>query len=315
LHRSRAKLTLARHLDEIMKINQLRMFVAVVESKSIHRAASALGISQPAVSMAIRELESNYGASLLIRKTKGVEVTTHGALLHRRGRAILADLDRVNEEMARLQSERGGVVSIAVSSVIACTVLPDVLLRFREKMPNIQVRISETWGRDALIDGLVGGEFDFAMVLTAPYFYPLPDDIERLAEINIPLILGARTNHPLARSTSISELMDVDWLIPFENTDQLETSLENDFAKFGLKIPSRPIRCHSFSAAMEIFEKMDLIGVFSQRFADIQFQRYDLVQIKIRETLPMITAGIFQRQPYIQTEAAEYFIECFRAAL
>jgi LysR family transcriptional regulator of abg operon len=301
--------------NEIMKIKQLHLFVAVVESKSIHRAASVLGISQPAVSMVIRELEAMYGGSLLIRKTKGVEVTALGALLHRRGRAILADLDRVGEEMARLQSERGGVVSIGVSSVIACTVLPDALLRFREKMPNIQVRISEVWGRDALIDGLVGGEFDFAMVLTAPYFYPLPDDIEKLAEIEIPLILGARAEHPLASSKSVTELMNVDWLIPFENTNELESSLESDFSKFGLKIPNRPIRCHSFAAAMEIFEKMDLIGVFSQRFSEAQFGRYNLVKIGIRETLPMIHAGIFQRQPYIQTEAAEYFIDCFKASL
>jgi LysR family transcriptional regulator of abg operon len=301
--------------DVIMKIKQLRMFVAVVESKSIHRAASVLGISQPAVSMAIRELEAIYGASLLIRKTKGVDVTTLGALLYRRGRAILADLDRVGEEMARLQSERGGVVSIAVSSVIACTVLTDALLRFREKMPNIQVRVSEIARRDALIDGLLGGEFDFATVLTAPYFYPLPDDIERLAEVDVPLIIGARINHPLVNSKSIVELMGVDWIIPFENTSQLELSLENDFSKFGLKIPNRPIRCHSFAATMEIMEKMDLIGVFSKRFADVQFGRYNLAQIKIRETLPMIHAGIFQRQPYIQTEAAEYFIDCFRAAL
>jgi LysR family transcriptional regulator of abg operon len=298
-----------------MKINQLRMFVAVVESKSIHRGASVLGISQPAVSMAIRELEALYGGSLLIRKTKGVEVTTLGALLYRRGRAILADLDRVSEEMARLQSERGGSVSIALSSSIACTVFPDALLRFREKMPSVQVRVSEISGRDALIDGLVGGEFDFAMVLTAPYFYPLPDDVERLAEIDIPLIIGTRPNHPLANSKSISELMDVDWLIPFEGANPLESSLENDFAKFGLKIPNRPIRCHSFSATMEIFGKMDLIGVFAERFADVQFDRYNLVQIKIRETLPVIHAGIFQRQPYIQTEAAKYFIDCFRASL
>ncbi len=55
-------------------------------------------------------------------------------------------------------------------------------------MPNVQVRVSEVWGRDALIGGLVEGEFDFAMVLTAPYFYPLSDDIEILVEINIPLI-------------------------------------------------------------------------------------------------------------------------------
>jgi len=301
--------------NEMVKIKQLRLFVAVVESKSIHRAASVLGISQPAVSMAIRELETIYGGSLLIRKTKGVEVTTLGALLHRRGRAILADLDRVGEEMARLQSERGGTVSISISSTISSTVLPGVLLRFREKMPNVQVRIGEISGRAALIDGLIEGEFDFAIALTAPYFYPLPDEIERLAEIDIPLILGTRPNHPLASSQSISELMGVDWLIPFESTNLDELSLENDFAKFGLKVPNRPIRCHSYAAAMEFFGKMDLIGVFSKRFADIQFKRYDLVQIKIRETLPMRQVGIFQRQPYIQTEAAEYFIECFKAGL
>jgi DNA-binding transcriptional LysR family regulator len=301
--------------DQMMKIKQLRMFVAVVDSRSIHRAASVLGISQPAVSMAIRELETIFGASLLIRKTKGVEVTTFGALLYRRGRAILADLDRVAEEMARLQSERDGVVSIAVSSTIACTDFPDVLLRFREKMPKVQVRVREIFGRDELIDGLVGGEFDFAVVLTAPYYYPLPDDVVRLADIDIPLIVGVRADHPLVGSKSITELMDADWMIPFENTNQLELSLEDDFSKFGLKTPNRPIRCHSFAAAMGIFEKMDLIGVFTQPFADTQFERYNLVQIKIRETLPMIRAGIFQRHPYIQTEAAEHFIECFKACL
>jgi LysR family transcriptional regulator of abg operon len=301
--------------DQIMKIKQLRVFVAVVDSSSIHRAATVLGISQPAVSMAIRELESMYGASLLIRKTKGVEVTTLGALLYRRGRAILADLDRVGEEMARLQNERGGMVSIALSSTIACTDFPDVLLRFREKMPSVQVKIREIFGRDELVDGLVGGEFDFAVVLTAPYYYPLPDDVVQLAEIDIPLIIGARASHPLVNSKTISELMDDDWLIPFENTNQLELSLENDFSKFGLKIPNRPIRCHSFAASMGIFEKMDLIGIFTKRFSDIQFDRYNLVQIKIREILPTIHAGIFQRQPYIQTEAAQYFIDCFTTCL
>lgn len=296
-----------------MKINQLRTFVAVVESKSIHRGASVLGISQPAVSMAIRELEAFYGGPLLIRKTKGVEVTALGALLHQRGRAILADLDRIDEEMAELQNGRGGAVSIAVSSVIVFTVLPDALRQFREKMPGVQVTITEISGRDALIDGLVGGRFDFATILTAPYFFPLPGEIERLVAIDLPLIVGARTAHPLVDSKSLAELIDAEWLIPFERSDLLELSIKNDFSKLGLRVPKRPVHCETIATALEIYEKMNFIGVFTKKFADLQFERYNLSQIKIQETLPALQAGMFQRQRYIQTQAAEYFIECFKA--
>jgi molybdenum-dependent DNA-binding transcriptional regulator ModE len=112
--------------NEMVEIEQLRLFVAVVESKSVHQAASMLGISQPAVSMAIDELEVIYGTSLLKHKTTGVEVTTLGALLHRRGRAVLADLDRMDDEMARLQSEREGTISIALSSTITSTLFSAV---------------------------------------------------------------------------------------------------------------------------------------------------------------------------------------------
>jgi LysR family transcriptional regulator, regulator of abg operon len=299
----------------IMKINQLRTFIAVVESKSIHRGASVLGISQPAVSMTIRDLETSFGGPLLIRKTKGVEVTALGALLHRRGRAILADLDRIDEEMASLQNRRSGMISIAVSSAIVFTVLPDALRRFREKMPSVRISITEISGREALIDGLIGGKFDFATILTAPYFFPLPDEIETLASVDFPLIIGARATHPLVHSKSLSELIDAEWLIPFERSDSVELSLKNDFFKFGLKVPRRPVRCDNVTTALEIFGKMDFIGVFTKQFADIQFGRYNLVQIKVQETLPVLQAGMFQRRQYIQTQAAEYFIDCFRAEM
>jgi molybdenum-dependent DNA-binding transcriptional regulator ModE len=95
-------------LSQTMKPNQLRMFIAVVEAKSIHRAALALGVSQPAVSATIRELEMTYGAPLLMRSSRGVEVTELGTLLFQRGRALLADMDRLEKEMTRLQSGKGG---------------------------------------------------------------------------------------------------------------------------------------------------------------------------------------------------------------
>jgi hypothetical protein len=80
-----------------------------------------------------------------------------------------------------------------------------------------------------------------------------------------------------------------------------------------LKVPNRPVHCETVGTALQIFEKMDFVGVFTKKFADLQFERYNLSQIKIRETLPALQAGMFQRRSYIQTEAAEYFIECFKA--
>jgi LysR family transcriptional regulator of abg operon len=298
-----------------LKLNQVRMFIAVVESRSIHRGAITLGLSQPAVSAGIRELELTSGGALLTRSSKGVEVTEMGAVLLQRGRALLADVARMNEEMARVHSEEAGTVSISVSSFVAYVFVSLALQQFYKQMPNVQVRITEISGRKALVQGLHQGDYDFAVMHTSDYFYPMPDDIERLATVDLPLILGCRSTHPLARATSITQLAGAQWILPAEQDKRGDAALAAAFGRFGSGLPFIPIRVGSLAAALSLYESMDLIGFFAKQMADVTFDRYNLVQIPIQETLPPLKTGIFQRAAQAQTTAAACLIECFRSCM
>ena len=99
-----------------MKPNQLLAFVAVAEQMSIRGAARVLGISQPAVTKIVRELERVVGAPLVARSVKGVELTAYGEAFAPRARLLLADMRRARDEIAQIRDGATGKISVAVST-------------------------------------------------------------------------------------------------------------------------------------------------------------------------------------------------------
>jgi LysR family transcriptional regulator, regulator of abg operon len=294
-----------------MKPKQLRTFIAVVESKSIHRGALALGVTQPAVSATIRELEMTYGGPLLVRSSRGVEVTELGGHLLQRGRALLAHMERLTAEMAHLKSAKASTISVAVSMMVASWGLPSALKKFRAEWPNVGVTISEIVEQSDLLDGLREGKFDFAVVHTPDCFVPLPDDIVELAGVSQPMVIGCREKHPLAKAASLVDLIDADWIFPVPCEGDAALAIRKVFAMSGLEVPLQPVHCNSWTVALDLFESLDFIGLFAESFADINFKRCGLVQVKIEETLPSLHVGVFQRKSHVQTESSAYFIDCF----
>ena len=81
-----------------MKTHQLRAFLAVFDHRSVRGAARALGLTQPAVTQAIKELESFVGVQLFERGTTGVQPTIFGNALERRARVIYFEIERATNE-------------------------------------------------------------------------------------------------------------------------------------------------------------------------------------------------------------------------
>src|SRR5690606_3662560 len=110
-----------------MKDHQLKALVQVAESGSIRAAARAMNISQSALTTALRELEDDVSAELLTRSYKGVDFTPAGHALLVRARLALATLDKAREEIRLLRGGAGARVAIALTPLVAATVLPRVL--------------------------------------------------------------------------------------------------------------------------------------------------------------------------------------------
>ncbi|MBB5684778.1 LysR family transcriptional regulator [Sphingobium boeckii] len=292
-----------------MKPNQMKTFIAVAEEGSIHRGARRLGISQPAVSTTIRQLEIHFGVPLMSRGVGGIELTEFGTLLLARGRALLSDMGRLYDEMSHLAEGQTGSVTVALSTATSAALLPPALKKFRDVLPSVDVMLKES-SFSAAISALTEGSVDFAIMHVLPEF-ECPEGIDQVFLSKMPFIVGMRASHPLRNSKSITDLIDADWLLP-PTSDGIPGTLFNAvFGRHGFSLPVCTTRCDSVGTALNLFAAMDLVGFFSKPLADVEFGRFGLIQLEFAEEFPFYHAVILKRRSMITTVVAQRFMQCF----
>ena len=92
-----------------MKLHQLQYFCAACRNGNITRAAAELHVSQPSISMAIRELENEFGILLLQRNNKGFEITREGTYFYERATVLLEQADELNQMMCDMGIRESGL--------------------------------------------------------------------------------------------------------------------------------------------------------------------------------------------------------------
>lgn len=173
-------------------VRQLRIFAAVAKSLSITRAAEALGLTQPAVSMQVKALEALAGVPLLERAGRGVALTEGGAELLRHAQVVLHALEEAEDAFASLRGLRTGRVAIAVVST-AKYFAPKLLAIFARARPGVELRLA-VHNRDAVVELLVGNEVDLAIMGTPPRHL----ETTAFPFAKHPLVMIAAPDHPLA---------------------------------------------------------------------------------------------------------------------
>jgi DNA-binding transcriptional LysR family regulator len=126
----------------------LRAFVAVAEHGGFTSAARAMGVSQPAVSRAVRELERNVGFELLERAPQGIRLTRAGESFLLNAREVIGALHTAQEAVAALGGLGHGRLHVGASTTIATYVLPVFIGRFLEDHPAVHVRLDSAHTRD-----------------------------------------------------------------------------------------------------------------------------------------------------------------------
>jgi DNA-binding transcriptional LysR family regulator len=125
-------------------LRQLRAFLALARTGSFTLAAQSLYITQSALSGLIKELEQGVGARLVDRSTRRVHLTAIGERLHPLLDAALSDLDGALRQAIELREMKTGLVRVAVSQLLASTLMPDLIADFQAQHPLIQVRLVDT---------------------------------------------------------------------------------------------------------------------------------------------------------------------------
>jgi LysR family transcriptional regulator, hydrogen peroxide-inducible genes activator len=183
----------------MVTLRQLRYLEALAQYRHFGRAAEACAVTQPALSMQIRDLERELEAELIERRPGEAALTETGIEVARRGERVLAaarDLVDFARHRGRLLSGR---LKLGIIPTLAPYVLPKVLPNLQARYPDLAVELRETQTK-VLIEELASGELDVVMLAL-----PLPDaEIETLRLFDDPFLLAVPADDPLPRSARVN---------------------------------------------------------------------------------------------------------------
>jgi len=131
-----------------LSLPRIRSFITVAEERQFRRAAERLGLSQPALSAQLRELEEFLGVALLSRTTRSVHLTAEGEKFLQRARNIFADLEAAVLELRDHASLRRGRLAVASIPSAASRILPSVVAGFSRRFPGIDIQVIELASND-----------------------------------------------------------------------------------------------------------------------------------------------------------------------
>jgi len=292
-----------------MRLQQMHALVALAEAGSIRAAARRVGVSQPALTKSLKGLEEELGVALLQRTPRGVILTAIGQRVHARARGIAAQTDRLRDEVAQWRGEAGGQVSVAVAPVPAVLLLPQVMARFLQEMPGVEVQVREGL-YPAVLPEIRNGTLDLALGPQPPAPL-LGSDLVVETMFRNELVVAARLGHPRERTTDLADLLDASWLL--HGPDSGPGSVFGPaFQAHGLPPPRVVVRSDSFTASIALLEQTDLLSVLPQRLIGHLRHRHRLQALPLRQTLPAWDISLLSRAEVPLTPAARAFATLLR---
>jgi DNA-binding transcriptional LysR family regulator len=180
-------------------LRQFAAFVQVARLASFARASEALGLSQPALSQSVTQMEQVLGMRLFHRTTRIVHLTPEGALLLPRAEAILASVDEAVELLRHHTQQACARIRLGTLPSVAAVFLPEILRVFREREPATRVAVTDGTS-DVLYAGVESGQIDLA--IGSPLRGHPDVSFSPILRERFALVL--RRDHPLAESASVN---------------------------------------------------------------------------------------------------------------
>jgi LysR family pca operon transcriptional activator len=303
-------MTIRRYLDQRLKLHQLRAVEAIVAQRSLLRASTVLGISQPALTRTVQELEEITGQRLFDRLPRGVRPTEAGMVLAQAARRILAELRRLDEALDRISDPEGGTVAIGTLPVAATGVLPGALTRLTAEHPGILVRLEQ--GRtEELLPKLAAGEID--LIVGRLYEPAMPDGFPREPLWEEPISIIARAGHPVFEGAEVTleMLRRYDLILPTVS-QRVGQEIENLLALLSLE-PSSSMRSSSYGFIREMLLATDMISVMPRLMMAGDMLRGVLRVVPLPVPAPHRPAGLILPRDRPLPPAGQAFLACLRA--
>lgn len=290
-----------------MNLSDVRIFLAVAETGLMHRAAAYVNLSQPAVTKAIRRLESGLGVTLFTRSTKGMRLTRYGDEFLRHAVSLQA---KYEEGLASLDELRmGELAKVRVGSTPATEPLVcRTFLSLVKDRPGLRLDM-----RVALTDGLMKSLHDGAIdIAIGPKPREFPNGIRTAVLLTESTYIYCRKGHPLmerGEPPDAKALVGYPWVLPGK-TVSIRRQIEEYFQQHGVSRPDVRVEVN-FASPMAIFSLVantNLLGVFSSAYKTVG-ERFGLQVTRPKEESWLREISCFVRDDSPLSPLTEKFVE------
>ena len=286
-----------------MKLNALSALVEAVNEGSLRAAARKLGVTQPALTKMVRELERELGATLLQRTTTGVTPTAQGKILHARAVAARKELDEAVQQIGQLGGRMVGELSIGAVPLALLVLIPEAVRTYNREFPDMMLQLREelyvgqlSLLRQRAVDIVVG---------------PIPDNlppgefhIESLMPIEMVVVVGR--GNPKATARSLKDLSGSRWV---------NTSLSGHtgygrvlFERNGLAPPAPAAVVNSTLGLMSLISHGDCVGLMPKPIASHPAARPFMSIVPIQERSLLLEIGAMVRADAMLNPAVRHFV-------
>jgi molybdate transport repressor ModE-like protein len=242
-----------------MDLLLMRSLVAVAQHGAITEAARSLGLTQPALSRRIQQLESEIGAPLLERSRKGVALTEMGQLVEQESRVLIERYARLKEQVSAHQRLEAGIVRIGGGATAIEFVVPPAIAQFQAAHPAIRFRVKEAGSReveeDVLDERLELGIVTLPTRSSELEVRPIRDDR---------IVVVAAKHHPLARRRQVTarSLAGQDY-IGFEGGSAIRHIIDRALRDLGVEM-NVVMELRSIPAMLRMVETTDSLAFVSE---------------------------------------------------
>ncbi len=287
-------------------LRQLRAFVMVADSGGFAAASHRLHLTPSALSILIKEMENLLNVRLFDRTTRNTVLSQAGIEFYPLAKKVLDDLGRAVESTQDLEQKKRGTIRIACSPLYSSTLLPKLILRYREQFPAIAVYVLDSLNQPA-VGRVASGEADLGIVPERPS----PPELvqERLFKDRMTFI--CRPDHPLAQRRSVSWTQVLREPLVSLTVD-FTTRLQADLFKHSSELVLNPAHNVSFiTTALGMVQWGH--GVTAQPESAVSLlPPFGLIARPIRNPVVFRHISLFYKRDYELSPAAQSFREFLR---
>ncbi len=293
----------------LFNVRRLQIFVCLCETRHMQTVATLLGLSQPAISAALKVLENGTGVALLERTPHGMVPSLAGREIEPNVRRALNELQHIPADIAARRGVLAGRVRVGALPLGRTRLLPQAIVRLTARYPGISVVTNES-AFDVLAGELRSGDIDFIFGALRASDYAA--DIWSETLFTEEMVLLARRGHPLAQpGLRPAMLQNARWVLPRSATPARRL-LDNCFQAMAIPAANPVVETGDLALVRGLLLNSDMLAAVSAHQLEHELACGELVQLPLALAGTDRPIGLTCRSGSLHSPAAQALIDCLR---